>query len=100
MFRPPLPRIILKELTEMLITLVVINASIYFFYKIEVRDISSNFLSHNIDVMFHLQLQLEAPTIPPISLFGQHFMLKMKEFSSFLTCKVVEETLGFLTVIS
>ena len=89
-----------KELTEMLITLVVTNASIYFLYRIKVRDIISNFSSHNIDVMFHLQLQLEAPTIPPISLFGQHFMLKMKEFSSFLICKVVEETLGFLTVIS
>ena len=64
----------------------------------KVWDISSNFSVHNIDVMFHFQLQLEASKIPPISRFGQLFMLKLKEFSSFLVSKVVEETLSFRTV--
>ena len=72
-------RIILKEhiLTEMLISLVVMNASTYFFYRMKVRDISPNFSSHIIDVMLHLQLQLEASKIPPISRSGQFFMLTM-----------------------
>ena len=83
----------------MLITLVVMVALTYFFYRMKVRDISPNFSSHIIDVMLHLQLQLEASKIPPISRSGQLFMLKMKEFSTFVARKVVEETLGFLTVI-
>ena len=53
----------------MLTTLVVMNVLTYSFYRMEARDIGTKFTNHNNDVMFDLQLQLEASKIPPIYRF-------------------------------